>query len=99
MKPQETNNFIVQIQGISAEMLLQRFDSLEKQIKELKSQQQPAPDRLISRDETAKMLGVSIVTIHNWVKSDVLKAYKVGNKVRFKESELFSSLKQIDARK
>lgn len=95
MKPQDTNNYIVQIQGISAEILLQRFDSLEKQIKELKSQQQPVPDRLISREETAQMLGVSIVTVHNWVKSKVLKAYKVGNKVRFKESEVLSSLQQM----
>ncbi len=92
------NDFIL-IQGISAETLLQKFDNLESQIKELKQQPQPTTERLITRDETAKLLGVSIVTIHNWVKSNVLIAYRVGNKVRFKENEVFASLQQINSKR
>lgn len=88
----------VQVQGITAETLMQKFDSLESQIKELKTQPQPAPEKLITRDETAKLLGVSIVTVHNWVKSNVLKAYRVGNKVRFKESEVFNALQSINSK-
>ena len=89
----------IQVQGISAETLLQKFDNLESQIKELKQQPQPTTERLITRDETAKLLGVSIVTIHNWVKSNVLIAYRVGNKVRFKENEVFGSLQQINSKR
>jgi excisionase family DNA binding protein len=89
----------IQVQGISAETLLQKFDNLESQIKELKQQPQPTTERLITRDETAKLLGVSIVTIHNWVKSNVLIAYRVGNKVRFKENEVFASLQQIKSKR
>jgi excisionase family DNA binding protein len=89
----------IQVQGISAETLLQKFDNLESQIKELKQQPQPTTERLITRDETAKLLGVSIVTIHNWVKSNVLIAYRVGNKVRFKENEVFASLQQINSKR
>jgi excisionase family DNA binding protein len=87
----------VQVQGISAETLLGKFDELQSQIKEL--QQQPQHDRLITRDETAKLLGVSVVTIHNWVKSNILIAYRVGNKVRFKENEVLASLKQINSKR
>lgn len=89
----------IQVQGISAETLLQKFDNLESQIKELKQQPQSTTERLITRDETAKLLGVSIVTIHNWVKSNVLIAYRVGNKVRFKENEVFASLQQINSKR
>lgn len=92
----QKNDFTtVQVHGLSAETLLQKFDNLESQIKELKQQPQPT-ERLITRDETAKLLGVSIVTVHNWVKSNVLIAYRVGNKVRFKENEVFASLQQIN---
>jgi excisionase family DNA binding protein len=87
----------VQVQGISAETLLGKFDELKSQIKEL--QQQPQADRLITRDETAKLLGVSLVTLHNWVKSNILIAYRVGNKVRFKENEVLASLQQINSKR
>ena len=87
----------VQVQGISAETLLGKFDELKSQIKEL--QQQPQADRLITRDETAKLLGVSLVTLHNWVKSNILIAYRMGNKVRFKENEVLSSLQQINSKR
>ncbi|OCB78455.1 helix-turn-helix domain-containing protein [Flavobacterium crassostreae] len=87
----------VQVQGISVETLLGKFDELKSQIKEL--QQQPQADRLITRDETAKLLGVSLVTLHNWVKSNILIAYRVGNKVRFKENEVLASLQQINSKR
>lgn len=94
----QKNDFTtVQVQGISAETLLQRFDNLESQIKEL--QQQPQADRLITRDETAKLLGVSLVTLHNWVKANILIAYRVGNKVRFKKNEVLASLQQINSKR
>ncbi|MBB1192599.1 DNA-binding protein [Flavobacterium sp. SOK18b] len=89
----------VQVQGISAETLLQRFDNLESQIKLLQQQPNPSTDRLITRDETAKLLGVSLVTLHNWVKSNILIAYRVGNKVRFKENEVLASLQQINSKR
>lgn len=87
----------VQVQGISVETLLGKFDELKSQIQEL--QKQPQPDRLITRDETAKLLGVSLVTLHNWTKANILTAYRVGNKVRFKENEVLASLQQINSKR
>lgn len=96
----QKNDFTtVQVQGISAETLLQRFDNLESQIKLLHQQHNPPTDRLITRDETAKLLGVSLVTLHNWVKSNILIAYRMGNKVRFKENEVLASLQQINSKR
>lgn len=90
---------IVQIQGLTAEMLLKRFDNLESQIKELKTPQPQPIDKLITRFEASTLLGVSLVTIHNWSKSGVLTAYRVGNKVRFKENEVLASLQQINSKR
>lgn len=89
----------IQVQGLSAEMLLQRFDNLESQIKELKNQSTQSIENLLTREATAKILGVSLVTLHNWVKLNVLTAYRIGNKVRFKENEVFASLKQINSKR
>lgn len=96
----QKNDFTtVQVQGISAETLLQRFDNLESQINQLKQQPQTQPENLITREQTAKLLGVSLVTIYNWTKANILTAYRVGNKVRFKENEVLSSLKQINSKR
>ncbi|OYU84471.1 MAG: DNA-binding protein [Flavobacterium sp. BFFFF2] len=88
----------VQVQGVNVETLFKRFDILESQIRELKQQQNPQKDVLISRLDVSKLLGVSLVTVHNWTKSGVLKSYRVGNKVRFKENEVLASLKAINSK-
>ncbi len=49
---------IVQIQGLTAEMLLKRFDNLESQIKELKTPQPQPTEKLITRFEASTLLSV-----------------------------------------
>lgn len=86
----------IQVQGITAETLLKRFDSLESQIKTLQQQPPTSTDKLITRFDVSALLGVSLVTVHNWTKSGILTSYRLGNKVRFKETEVFSALQQIN---
>jgi hypothetical protein len=43
---------------------------------------------LLTRKETAQLFDVSLVTIHEWCKSDILKPYKVGNRTYFKRVEV-----------
>ena len=45
--------------------------------------------------QVSKLLGVSTVTIHAWKESSVLKAYRVGTRIRFKRSEVESAMKQV----
>lgn len=89
----------LQIQGISAETLLQKLDSLESKISKLEDQSQNPSEKLLNREETAKILGISLVTLHSWVKQNILKAYRIGNKVRFKEHEVMASLVQINSKR
>ena len=51
-------------------------------------------DQLLTREETAKLLSVSLVTLWDWTKKDLIPAYRIGNKVRYKKSEVLKSLNQ-----
>ncbi|HET8885455.1 MAG TPA: helix-turn-helix domain-containing protein [Salinimicrobium sp.] len=52
------------------------------------------PNQWITRKEVSELLGVSLVTIHDWSKKGILHPYKMGNRVRFKLSEIERSLLQ-----
>lgn len=41
------------------------------------------PEIWMNKKEIGELLGISLVTIHNWSKEGILKAYKIGNRVRF----------------
>lgn len=48
----------------------------------------------LSRKEVSELLGISLVTIHNWGKNGILKPYKIGNRVRFRLSDIEKVLLQ-----
>ena len=48
----------------------------------------PADDEMITAKEVAKLLGVSLVSIHTWKKDGKLKFYRYGSRIRFKKSEV-----------
>ena len=89
----ETQIIKTEIQGIEANEILQRFENLNTKFDLLLNSIKPSPETtLLTRNEVAKMFGVSLVTIHEWSKKGVLQSYKVGNQVRFKQSEVFEAL-------
>jgi predicted site-specific integrase-resolvase len=49
-------------------------------------------DQILTREEAAKMLTVSIVTLWSWDKKDILQTYRIGNKIRYKKSDLLNAL-------
>lgn len=59
-------------------------------------QTQPDLDVLLTREETSKMLSVSLVTLWDWTRKDLIPAYRIGNKVRYKKSEILSALQQMN---
>jgi excisionase family DNA binding protein len=52
--------------------------------------------KYLTRKETAKLLGVSLVTLNHWAKDDILKAYKIGTRVRYKSDEVEQFFKPIN---
>lgn len=42
--------------------------------------------------EVAKLLKISLTTVHDWQKKRILKAYKVGNRTYFSRKEIENTL-------
>ncbi|TYC15592.1 helix-turn-helix domain-containing protein [Bizionia gelidisalsuginis] len=53
-------------------------------------------DTLLTREETAKMLSISLVTLWKYTKNDVLPAFRIGSKVRYKKSDVILALQQMN---
>ena len=81
------------INNISAENLFSRFDDIQDQINDLKKSMQPkAVEEYLTRCEAADMLKCDKSTIHNWTKKGKLIAFKIGNRVYYKRSQIESEM-------
>lgn len=71
--------------------------AVKKELLELQKQIQPQqkPIEWISRNEVAKMLGVSFTTLYSWNRKKILIAYSVGNRVYYKLDEVNNALTPI----
>lgn len=87
----------VQITGITATELFARLTAIENAINTKNNPETPQIN-LLTRDETAKILGVSTVTLHYWTKKGILTAYKIGNQVRYKENEVLQALQSTKSK-
>ena len=84
----------IQFIGISPEeqkqSIIQEIDTL---LQNFKTHFEPKkPTELLTRKEVSKLLKIDLSTVHNWVKSNKLKAYSIGNRVYFKRTEVEDSL-------
>ena len=87
-------NDITQLHNICPEEFKNEILSgVQKQLEKFSQNFKPKdPITWITRKEASELIGVSLVTIHNWTKEGVIKAYKIGNRVRFKKSEIEETL-------
>ncbi|MCX7551549.1 helix-turn-helix domain-containing protein [Xanthomarina sp. F2636L] len=60
------------------------------------SKQENKHDKLLTREETAKMLSISLVTLWKYTKEDILPAFRIGTKVRYKKSDVLQALQQMN---
>jgi excisionase family DNA binding protein len=49
----------------------------------------------ITRQETAKILGISLVTLNEWSKTGIITSYRIGTRVRYKRHEVEESLSKV----
>ena len=86
---------LVQIENISVDELTEIIaeklaDKLEKKIATLISKQND--EELLTREETAKLLKTSLVSLWDWTKKGKLNSYRMGNKVYYKKGEILKAL-------
>lgn len=49
-------------------------------------------ETLLTRQETASKLKISLVTLNDWTKRGLIQSYLIGGRVLYKESEIENSL-------
>ena len=59
------------------------------------AQKETATVEYCTRNEAAKILKVSLVTLNDWSKNGTIKAYRIGTRVRYVRTEIESSLHQF----
>lgn len=76
-------------------------DAVLNAISEIAPQQQPTnktPD-LKTRKETSEILGISLVTLNEWTKTGIIKGLRIGNRVRYRMSDIENALHEIQVYK
>jgi excisionase family DNA binding protein len=90
---------VLQVQQINADTLLLQIDGLiENRLKSFSPKPSTPQDteEFLTREEVAKLFKISFVTLHDWTNKGLLNAYRIGNKVRYRKSEVMQSPKAIN---
>jgi excisionase family DNA binding protein len=56
----------------------------------------PDNDILLTRQETAALLSISLVTLWEWTRKDIIPAFRISNKVRYKKSQVLQALQKMN---
>lgn len=67
-------------------------------VSELKNELKQATftEKYLTREEVSELLKISLSTIHNWTKKEILHPYQIGGRVYFKASEIESSMIKLE---
>jgi excisionase family DNA binding protein len=57
------------------------------------------PCELMTRNEAAKLLQVSLPTLHDWTKRGIITGYRLNTRIRYKREELEKSLLHTNPKK
>lgn len=71
-------------------------DEFKQYIKDAIAEALPQPPpKLYPTSEAAKFLGITTVTLHTWKQSGKVKALRVGNNLRFEQTELDRLIQEV----
>jgi excisionase family DNA binding protein len=97
MKKQMTQVFNISPEDFKKEIVTDLVTEMKKELQDFSENFTPnySPEFIDSK-EAAKILGVTLPTLFDWRKRKIIVAYRIGNKIRFKKSEIENSLTKID---
>ena len=75
-------------------------ETVERTVRPLieKAIQPPHSLNLLTRQETARLLSISLPTLHEWTMAGKITANRIGSRVRYYQSDVESALNQIVSR-
>ena len=75
----------IQINNIEVNELQTLIENSVKKVLEQTASKQEPETVLLTRNEVSKLLGVSLVTLTNWVSTGKIPAHRINTRVRFKK--------------
>jgi hypothetical protein len=75
------------------------FEDLAKALERIEAKMQtnaPTPETLLSRVETAELLGITLNTLKKFTRDTTIPAYGIGSRVFYKRNEVLASLTKIN---
>lgn len=56
-------------------------------------------EEFLTRNETARLLKISLPTLHDWTRTGKLKSYRISSRLRYRRSEVIEALEGRQAKK
>lgn len=69
--------------------------AFERLFKEFSNPSKKTDSDLKSRKETARILNISLPTLHLFTKEGIIRAYRIGNRVLYKQEDIENALSVI----
>ncbi|TXD49612.1 helix-turn-helix domain-containing protein [Polaribacter sp. IC073] len=93
-----SNKKITQVHNVNPEELAESISTaVEKIFAPFKERFQPQkPTEWKTRKQVGEILSISLVTVDDWTRKNLLTAYRISNKKRYKLSEVENALTKIN---
>ena len=74
-------------------------ESVREEIQKISIPTPPPQTEFITRQETCKILGISLPTLNDWTKQGLIVGYRIASRVRYKKNEILEALTKINSLK
>jgi excisionase family DNA binding protein len=71
-------------------------DSVIQAYQRMKSWEEAKKESLLSRQEAASLIGVSLPTLSEYTKTGKVKGYRLGGRIKYKKSELLVAMTAVE---
>ena len=86
----------IYLSGLTADQLSEMIrESLRDELQQFRPARSKSETKYLTRQETARRLRISLVTVTDWVNRGKICAHKIGGRVLFRDSDVEAALNQI----
>lgn len=86
----------IYLSGLTADQLSEMIrESLHDELQQFRPARPKSETKYLTRQETARRLRISLVTLTDWVNRGKICAHKIGGRVLFRDSDVEAALNQI----
>lgn len=85
----------IELPDLVSEITREVTRAVRAEVAAMPSTQPAAPEELLSRDQAAQLLGITLPTLREYTHRGMVNGYRIGTRVRYKRSEVIASLQRI----